>query len=126
MTEIKAEEVRIGIMVNVGGVDIHVSYTVMQLWLAGTVKLYAIPLTEDKLIELGFNRDYMSGYIGKDVGNSDFVLTEPLYLGEWQKGYAFEFSTGCVPKFKELHSVHELMNLYYDITGQDITQAELK
>jgi hypothetical protein len=76
-----------------------------------------IELTEKWLLNLGFNKEYKDGYIGIDVGNTDFVLTYPKVMGEWQKGYAFEFTAGGLSKFREVRYVHELQNLFRSITG---------
>jgi hypothetical protein len=83
-----------------------------------------IPLTEEWLLKFGFNKDYKSGYIGIDVHNSDFVLTEPKKMGEWQNGYVFQFTAGNVPKFKEIFYVHKLQNLYFALTGEELTIKE--
>lgn len=79
-----------------------------------------IPLTEKWLLEFGFNKDYKKGYIGKDFSNQDFVLAEPFVMGEWQKGYAFEFTAGGWSKYKEFNYVHELQNFYFAMTGEDL------
>ena len=79
-----------------------------------------IPLTEEWLLKFGFNKEYKKGYIGIDVFNSDFVLTEPLKMGEWQTNYTFQFETGSVPKFKEIEHVHQLQNLYFALTGEEL------
>ena len=79
-----------------------------------------IPLTEEWLLKFGFNKEYQKGYIGIDVCNSDFVLTEPLKMGEWQTNYTFQFETGSVPKFKEIEYVHQLQNLYFALTGEEL------
>lgn len=82
--------------------------------------LSPIPLTEKWLLEFGFNKDYKKGYIGKDFSNQDFVLAEPFIMGEWQNGYAFEFSAGGWSKYKEFNYVHELQNFYFAMTGNDL------
>ena len=79
-----------------------------------------IPLTEEWLLKFGFNKEYKKGYIGIDVFNSDFVLTEPLKMGEWQTNYTFQFETGSVPKFKEIKYVHQLQNIYFALTGEEL------
>ena len=80
-----------------------------------------VPLTEEWLLKFGFNKEYQKGYIGIDVYNSDFVLTEPLKMGEWQTNYTFQFETGSVRKFKEIEYVHQLQNLYFALTGEELT-----
>ena len=79
-----------------------------------------IPLTEEWLLNFGFNKEYQKGYIGIDVCNSDFVLTEPLKMGEWQTNYTFQFETGSVPKFKEIKYVHQLQNLFFCLCGEEL------
>ena len=83
--------------------------------------LKPIPLNEQWLLNLGFNKDYKAGYIGIDVNDSDFVLTEPLIMGEWQKEYAFQFETGRTYKLKQIQYVHQLQNIYFALTGKELT-----
>ena len=83
--------------------------------------VFGIPLTEEILLKFGFNKDYKKGYIGIDVSNSDFVLTEPLKMGEWQTNYTFQFETGSVPKFKEIEYVHQLQNIFFSLCGEELT-----
>lgn len=86
-------------------------------------KMYkGLELTEDWLLLLGFNKEYKKGYIGKDVCNTDFVLTYPLKMGEWQNHFALQFETGNVPKFKQIGSVHQLQNLYFALTGEELSE----
>ena len=82
-----------------------------------------IKLTEEWLLKFGFNKDYKKGYIGKYFSNQDFVLTEPFVMGDWQKGYAFEFKTGGWSKYKEFNYVHELQNFYFTLTSEELTQV---
>ena len=82
--------------------------------------LKPIPLTEKWLLDFGFNKIYKKGYIGKDFSNQDFILTEPFFINDLQKGYAFQFNTGGWLKYKELNYVHELQNFYFAITGEEL------
>ena len=88
--------------------------------------LKPIPLTEKWLLDFFFNKDYKIGYVGKDFGNTDFVLTVPLTLGEWQKGYVFEFLSGGWSKFVEFNYVHELQNFYFTMTKSFLQLVEPK
>jgi hypothetical protein len=74
------------------------------------------------LFSLGFNNAYKKGYVGIDFKNQDFVLTEPLVLGEFQTKYAFQYNVGRWSKFKEFTYVHELQNFYYEMTGEELKQ----
>lgn len=79
-----------------------------------------VPLTEDWLFKAGFNTQYRLGYIGKDAGNSDYVLTYPFKMGEWQEYFAFEFQAGNVPKFKQFRFLNELQNFYQSMYGEEL------
>ena len=98
-----------------------------ELWIKyrkGSIKTKVpepIPLTEKWLLDFGFNKDYKKGYIGKDFSNQDFVLTEPFIMGEWQKGYSFEFTAEGWSKYKEFNYVHELQNFYFVMTGFELS-----
>ncbi|ASK29707.1 hypothetical protein CEY12_06135 [Chryseobacterium sp. T16E-39] len=89
-------------------------------------RIYPIELTEEWLLKLGFNKDYKTGYIGIDVSNNDFVLTFPSILGKFQKSFAYEFKSGGWAKFKELEDVHSLQNLFFALTGSELTIKEGK
>lgn len=86
---------------------------------ANVSTIEAIPLTIEWLIKLGFNDDYNKGYLGIDVNSTDFVITKPKMMGEWQNGYAWQYK--CTwEKFTEFKYVHELQNLFFAITGQEL------
>lgn len=82
-----------------------------------------IPLTEEWLLKAGFKcDDYKSGYIGIDVHNengmsTDFVLSYPGRMGEWQKYFAWEFNNYM---FNKIEYVHELQNFYSAMTGYEL------
>ncbi len=85
-------------------------------------KIKPIKLTEEWLLKLGFSdKEYKLGYIGIDIKYeftiTDFVLTKPTVLGEWQKNYAWEH---VKHRFTELKYVHQLQNIYYSLTGQEL------
>ena len=87
-------------------------------------KLSPIEISEEILLQkLNFNKDYKKGYIGIDYKSgditTDFVLTEPGFMGEWQKYYAFAYDSG-LSKFKTLRYVHELQNLFYILTSEEL------
>jgi len=85
-------------------------------------KIYPIPLTYEMLVRLGFSKDeYKNGYIGKDFKSGqmtlDFVLSEPLTKGQWNIYYTFDLLNS---RFKSLEYVHQLQNLYFDLTGEEL------
>ena len=89
----------------------------------GIDTLQPIPLTEEWLLKAGFTSDdYKKGYIGIDVHNengmsTDFVLSYPGRMGEWQKYFVWEFNNYM---FNKIEFVHELQNFYTAMTGYEL------
>lgn len=102
----------------------------VELVLGGIVtaridEINPIPLTEDLLLKLGFSdKEYKDGYIGIDINSdsitTDFVLTKPLVMGEFQKSFSWEYRAGNIPFFKQIKFLHRLQNLYYSLTGEEL------
>ena len=118
-------ELRIGSYVEYNGEIIKLDGSLLCCYIQNELEfpLKPIPLTEEILLKFWFNKEYQKGYIGIDVCNSDFVLTEPLKMGEWQTNYTFQFETGSVHKFKEIEYVNQLQNLYFALTGEELMQV---
>ncbi len=116
----EASELRIGNIVETSGMIVNIEGSGIEDFANGCLNLQPIPLTEEWLLKLGFNKDYKKGYIGIDVHNSDFVLTEPFVIGEWQSYYTFQFTAGNIPKFTKLEFLHQLQNLYFALTGEEL------
>ena len=129
----KANELRIGKLIHnpVQNIDLRVTvdllsrinYDCFNTQMNPKDKFQPIPLTEEWLLKLGFNKDYKNGWIGIDVESEsgmtiDFVLAEPLNMGEWQKYYAFVYDSY---RFTKLEYVHELQNLYFALTNEELT-----
>lgn len=87
-----------------------------------------IGLTEDWVKKLGFNdSDYREGYTGIDSTSTngmttDFVITKPKFMGEWQTYYAFDLPSH---RFSTINYVHELQNLFNIITGHELEYKEI-
>lgn len=86
-----------------------------------------INLTEEILILLGFsNEDYNAGYMGIDFksGNMilDFVLCKPKSKGDWNDCFTYDLE---FHRFVSVEYVHELQNLYYVITGNELPLQKL-
>jgi hypothetical protein len=120
----KARELRIGNLTDKGEIKsffengIHVGFGKCYLF----SDLKPIPLTEEWLLRFGFDSsEYKDGYIGIDhkAGGiiTDFVLTYPLKMGEWQKTFVWEHGKY---KFTSLEFVHEIQNLYFALTGEEL------
>lgn len=124
----KPEELRIGNYVNIFLNDVDhntIQIKIDDLYYIGQKNgVYEpIPLTEEWLLKFGFSSEgYKKGYIGIDhkAGGmiTDFVLTYPNIIGEHQKSFIWEHSNW---KYNTLNYVHELQNLFFVLTGQELT-----
>ena len=123
----KAQELRIGNYVKL--FLNHEDYDVIQIkiddlyYINQKNGIYEpIPLTEEWLEKFGFSsKDYKKGYIGIDhkAGGmiTDFVLTYPYHIGEHQKYFIWEHSKW---KYNTLEYVHQLQNLFFTLTGEEL------
>lgn len=134
----KANELRIGNKVNCTISNDHGIYHVLGFpeWtheqerpvliarcpkqVVGIDKLCPIKLTEEWLTGFGFNSDpYVKGYIGIDVGYTSFVLAYPE-VGPSKIHFCWNYKQDIWPLFRELKHVHELQNLFFVLTGEDL------
>lgn len=131
---IKANELRIGNSIDIDG-NIHKVDAVIQtssdsgfeLYVDGIDYDYAIyakqtPLTKEWLLKLGFETtdaetDYMEWSIG------DFSIGNKGGLDGYQD-HDFYFEYGMLGTKKVIKYVHELQNLYFALTGQELTLSK--
>ena len=113
----RPEEFRLGIWVCWEGRDIVVEEGCLEvLFGARNYKDYKpIPLTEEWLLKFGFNKDLIGwDLIGWDKG--DFDLRQ--YGNEsGYRDYGLQFSGLGI----EIIYVHQLQNLYFALTGEELT-----
>jgi len=76
-----------------------------------------IPLTEEWLVKFGF-KDVQRGFYSIKAGSTFFRLTPPQFMGEWQTEYCWVYDDF---KFTEVKYVHQLQNLYFALTGEELT-----
>ena len=119
----KAQDLRIGNNIFHRNKAITVNWQELKWIQEENNNFQPIPLTEEILLKFGFSTtDYKKGYIGIDhkAGGiiTDFVLTYPLVIGEFQKHFIWEHSKF---KYNELKYVHQLQNLYFALTNEELT-----
>lgn len=121
----KVTELRVGNKAKRGGIVVTIdARSIFDIW-ESSPEYEPLPLSnENQLIEYGFNTDYQKGYIGIDVNNTDFVLTRPGVMGEWQKHFAYQWTSGGIAMYKELPFFHELQNFFFAMTGKDLKEKE--
>lgn len=93
--------------------------------------IMGIPLTEKILKKAGFDdSEYKKGYIGIEIKAgamiSDFVLTKPRMLGDFQKNIAWEYRCGNLPFFNQLECVHDFQNLFSSTVGTELDFSFLR
>ena len=71
--------------------------------------------------KFGFDdSDYKKGNLGIKLKNTitfDFIIVEPKIMGEWQDFYVFDLGDN---KFVTLKYVHELQNLFFSLTKENL------
>lgn len=111
--ELKANELRIGNWINGNGVDFQV-YTETFADIESTYGIFKpIPLTEDWLIRFGFEKSNL-------LHDNDYAWTikSPSYFRlEYSLSDLFYESVN----YTELPYVHSLQNLYFALTGEELT-----
>jgi hypothetical protein len=75
--------------------------------------LQPIPLTVEWLLKFGFEKSGLWTYVIELQGNLKLVY----YLGE--KGWSIGFKS--YSDFSNLYYVHQLQNLYFALTGEELT-----
>jgi hypothetical protein len=75
-----------------------------------------IPLTEEWLLKFGFNNINSKEY-GIKCGSCWMSLSNPKDMGEWQDCYCWIFDRF---KFIELKYVHQLQNLYFALSDEEL------
>jgi hypothetical protein len=114
----KANELRIGNYVNewsaadkkyyVDKIDVDLLRGIIEDW----TECQPIPLTEEWLLKFGFEKNVFNRWVH---WNFDLLLHED---GEW-------FESDELPMFIFLKHVHQLQNLYFALTGEELTLKEL-
>lgn len=84
----------------------------------GVFTINAIPLTEEWLLKLGFGKHYTEA-TEWSIENPSFVIEEG------PKGYHFTGGEG-IHFSRAIKYVHDLQNLFYALTGEELTIIESK
>jgi hypothetical protein len=114
----KANELRIGNKFYLPNGEVGtISYHEIRLMTIALEKpnYQPIPITEEWLLKLGFQKTMSWTYVKDLVGNLKLVY----YLGE--KGWSIGFKS--YSDFPNLKHVHQLQNLYFALTGEELTHG---
>lgn len=128
----KTSELRLGNLVQYGGVTAKVSHIEKSFFYCESELIYftrdgergakPIPLTEEWLLKFGFHlRDGFSNTFKLNVEKHEYDCSEITYS---EKEGLLRFSNGqekgatLIPHIKY---VHQLQNLYFALTGEELT-----
>lgn len=122
-TKMKASELRIGNWVNTEGNELIVDGRVINdAWMGKFKTIEGIPLTEQWLVKFGFKR---SDTIGK---SSSFLFImiggSELHINPDNGVVWIERNTNVFNNPALIEYVHQLQNLYFALTGEELTIKE--
>lgn len=129
ISKVRANELRIGNLVyfkfdneltihNIVGKDIQVMHKCERDYNEESECYYPIPLTEDWLVKFGFNQNY-------GVADSEqYMVYQPIWIYEHERVYYSESYDDYFTFIKTIQYVHQLQNLYFAITGEELTIVE--
>lgn len=121
---IKNYELRIGNFVYLFGEVTCLSKEHMIYLLSKQSTPEPISITEERLIQAGFEIKYtlkkVSGAIHKRIMGDEVAKFELTYLaGNWWLDHMHSYYLGFIP----IKYFHQLQNLFYDLTGEELTLA---
>jgi hypothetical protein len=109
----KAEELRIGNWVKDENGPYQIKGEHLDEDNFPTIQTWEIPLTEEWLLKFGFVKQMVWTFSIPLVGNLEMIY----YLGE--KGWSI--GNQSYSSFSNLKYVHQLQNLYFALTGKELT-----
>lgn len=118
----KAEELRIGNWVHSDEMGEPMQVNAHQILFQTSLKsmlsgfIDPIPLTEEWLVDFGFNYENGAYYLN-NIDDSFYVK----YCSD--EGYGFSFCATTYGFLKEVPYVHQLQNLYHSLTGTELSKS---
>ena len=131
--KLRANELRIGNIIDLGhriGKIGHIGFNTITVFdleetqdtLERLKRAKPIPLTEEWLVKLGF--EYRGNLFIKEMDNQLIAIGKDLSYGLYRsfENYSIGSSFG---NGRKLHHVHQLQNLYFALTGEELTFKQL-
>ena len=121
----EAKDLRIGSWVRIDSltdgstteVEAYVFHIDEMIWTT-KYKYSPIPLTEEWLVKFGFEEDSCNYY--KIIENQEAVL----YIDKLDTTFAYGYPYECSGGDLKLKHVHQLQNLYFALTNEELTIKE--
>jgi hypothetical protein len=116
----KASEVRIGNLYKEGNDFKEIDFTDLNGLLMGfdEWKLEPIPLTEEWLFKFGFEKTHLFDTV-LYISNTNFHISFNNSI--YQLNYKENPKSHWLPVCKDLKYIHQLQNLYFALTGEELT-----
>lgn len=85
-----------------------------------------IPLTEEWLVKMGF-KAYLSGYkLANTLPYTEVKIDKKgFYTDKQLFSYELSYTKGRTRLYQSVFHLHQLQNLYYALTGEELTIKEL-
>ena len=126
MIQIQANELRIGNMVSIIGITpIQIDAQRILSIENGGDDYKPIPITEEWLLKFGFKKwdrsDYMTLFLSENDENEFSRQVIDFWFGDDDFQAAELCRSGVCFKRVKMKYVHQLQNLYFSITGEELT-----
>lgn len=80
----------------------------------GTIEVYGIELTESILLNFGFTTEYPT------LKDKFFTIKNRFNINSFNFGTGFKLNTSGCFEYKSIKYVHQLQNIYFDLTGNEL------
>lgn len=114
----------IGFIVSIYKDGVIVDFTKNPFKIDGYASIQPIPLTEEWLVKLGFERD-KTGDLSIMINSIDthlfFVVTKDWFYPSLISEPEYSNTTPSCIGLNRIQYVHQLQNLYFALTGEELT-----
>ena len=119
----KANELRIGNLLNWNGSESPIQAGGIYLYESGQLNIIPepIPLTEEWLVRFGFVKKKRGGWYVLKRGSSKTNNLKMFHLGEFNDEGQYNTKGGCMSGYIPIIHVHQLQNLYFALTGEELS-----
>ena len=114
----KLSDISIGNYIFQDGKIIQVDLSILEDINKNPIKYNGISLSEEILLNLGFSKNYINGYIGVDKTN--FVMKYPRTIDLNQSNFAIEYRSVGRSKYVVLNYVHQVQNFFRLIENKEL------
>lgn len=115
-------ELRIGNLILQNDERVHLNEFILRNLNMNGSFVHPLPITNELLGEFGFTIEEETSYIS--ASNMIFTLINPGMLGNISISWLFDFTTNGSLCQREIKFAHELQNLFYALTGEELQKND--